>query len=72
MEMPTMPRQKVLVGVSDKLLDEFDTVAEKLNKTRSEMIRDAMRFYLTYRSKIDLLMEKIDTQGEQPANSGQV
>lgn len=59
-----MPRQKVLVGVSNKLLSEFDTVAEQLNKTRSEMIRESMRFYLTYHDKIELVLEQQNTQGE--------
>lgn len=59
-----MPRQKVLVGVSNKLLSEFDTVAEQLNKTRSEMIRESMRFYLTYHDKIELVLETQNTQGE--------
>lgn len=42
---------RVLISMPEKFLDEIDTVANSENRTRSELIREALRTYM-YRSQI--------------------
>ena len=42
---------KVLVSMPDKFLNEIDNVATGENRTRSELIREALRTYM-YKSQL--------------------
>ena len=38
---------RVLISMPERFLDEIDEVAENENRTRSELIREALRTYMT-------------------------
>ncbi len=42
---------RVLISMPEKFLDEIDLVADSENRTRSELIREALRSYM-YRSQL--------------------
>lgn len=42
---------RVLISMPERFLDEIDEVAENENRTRSELIREALRTYMT-RSRV--------------------
>ena len=42
---------RVLISMPERFLDEIDEVAENENRTRSELIREALRTYM-HRNKI--------------------
>ena len=42
---------RVLIAMPEKFVDESDTVANSENRTRSELIREALRTYM-YRSQL--------------------
>ena len=42
---------RVLISMPEKFLDEIDTVANSENRTRSELIREALRIYM-YRNQV--------------------
>ena len=42
---------RVLISMPAKFLDEIDTVADSENRTRSELIREALRTYM-YRNQL--------------------
>lgn len=42
---------RVLISMPEKFLDEIDQIAEGENRSRSELIREALRTYI-HRSKI--------------------
>lgn len=42
---------RVLISMPERFLDEIDTVASSENRTRSELIREALRTYM-YRSQL--------------------
>ena len=42
---------RVLISMPEKFLDEIDSVANNENRTRSELIREALRIYL-YRNQL--------------------
>ena len=42
---------RVLISMPEKFLDEIDSVANNENRTRSELIREALRTYM-YRNKV--------------------
>lgn len=42
---------RVLISMPERFLDEIDAIAGKENRTRSELIREALRTYM-YRSQI--------------------
>ncbi len=42
---------RVLISMPEKFLDEIDSVASNENRTRSELIREALRTYM-YKSQI--------------------
>ncbi len=42
---------RVLISMPEKFLDEIDQVAETENRSRSELIREALRTYI-HRNKI--------------------
>jgi len=42
---------RVLISMPEKFLDEIDSVAEGENRSRSELIREALRSYI-HRNKI--------------------
>lgn len=42
---------RVLISMPEKFLDEIDTVANSENRTRSELIREALRTYM-YRNQL--------------------
>ena len=41
---------RVLISMPEKFLDEIDSVADSENRTRSELIREALRTYM-YRNQ---------------------
>lgn len=43
--------ERVLISMPEKFLDEIDTVANSENRTRSELIREALRTYM-YRNQL--------------------
>ena len=44
-----MSRIKVMISMPEELLNEIDKAAEEENRSRSEFLREAARFYLRYR-----------------------
>lgn len=42
---------RVLISMPERFLDEIDTVAEGENRSRSELIREALRTYI-HRNKV--------------------
>ncbi len=44
---------KVLVSIPDKFLNQIDEVAENEQRTRSELIREALRTYMRRNTYID-------------------
>ncbi len=38
---------RVLISMPERFLDEIDSVAENENRTRSELIREALRTYMS-------------------------
>ena len=42
---------RVLISMPEKFLDEIDNVAETENRSRSELIREALRTYI-HRNKV--------------------
>lgn len=42
---------RVLISMPEKFLDEIDLVADSENRTRSELIREALRTYM-YRNQL--------------------
>ncbi len=42
---------RVLISMPEKFLDEIDSVASYENRTRSELIREALRTYM-YRNQV--------------------
>ena len=42
---------RVLISMPEKFLDEIDSVADLENRTRSELIREALRTYM-YRNQL--------------------
>ena len=42
---------RVLISMPEKFLDEIDAVADAENRTRSELIREALRTYM-YRNQV--------------------
>ena len=42
---------RVLISMPEKFLDEIDSVANNENRTRSELIREALRTYM-YRNQL--------------------
>ena len=42
---------RVLISMPERLLDEIDSVASSENRTRSELIREALRTYM-YRNQV--------------------
>ncbi len=42
---------RVLISMPERFLDEIDAIAGKENRTRSELIREALRTYM-YRNQI--------------------
>ena len=42
---------RVLISMPEKFLDEIDNVADKENRSRSELIREALRTYI-HRNKV--------------------
>lgn len=42
---------RVLISMPEKFLDEIDSVADSENRTRSELIREALRTYM-YRNQV--------------------
>lgn len=45
---------KVLISLPDKFLTQVDELAENEQRTRSELIREALRTYIRKNIKIDL------------------
>ena len=50
---------RVLISMPEKFLDEIDNVASNENRTRSELIREALRTYITRsQSRRNVLADK--------------
>jgi metal-responsive CopG/Arc/MetJ family transcriptional regulator len=45
---------RVLISLPDKFLDEIDGIAEEEQRTRSELIREALRNYIRNIETLDL------------------
>ncbi len=45
---------KVLLSIPDKFLDKIDEVAENEQRSRSELIREALRTYMRKNVKFDI------------------
>lgn len=46
--------KKILISLPENLLNEVDVLASVDNKNRSELVREAMKYYLKERRKIEL------------------
>lgn len=53
---------KVLVSIPDKFLGQIDQVAEKEQRTRSELIREALRSYIKRNVSFD--MKKVNANAQ--------
>lgn len=53
---------KVLVSIPDKFLGQIDEVAEKEQRTRSELIREALRSYIKRNVSFD--MKKVNANAQ--------
>lgn len=52
--MADLNENRILIGVPDVLLKEFDSLVDKRGSNRTETIREAMRFYLKYHNQVKL------------------
>ena len=52
-----MSIQRVLISMPDKFLEDIDQVANEENRSRSELIREALRVYMRKLRTIDKLMK---------------
>jgi len=59
---------KILVSLPQEFLDEVDQLADEEHRSRSELIREALRAYLEARQVRKLQLKRIT---EQPAPSGE-
>ena len=53
---------KVLISLPDKFLTEVDELAENEQRTRSELIREALRTYIRKNIRIDLKKSNADAE----------
>lgn len=53
---------KVLVSIPDRFLGQIDEVAEKEQRTRSELIREALRSYIKRNVSFD--MKKVNANAQ--------
>ena len=53
---------KVLLSIPDKFLDKIDEVAESEQRTRSELIREALRTYM--KRNINFDVKKINSDAK--------
>ncbi|MDR1168133.1 MAG: ribbon-helix-helix protein, CopG family [Heliobacteriaceae bacterium] len=52
---------KVLVNILDDFLTEIDEIANSQQRTRSELIREALRFYIRRVQKTQKALDNADT-----------
>lgn len=50
-EIKELTMARVLISMPERFLDEIDNVANSENRTRSELIREALRTYM-YRNQV--------------------
>ena len=53
---------KVLVSIPDKFLNQIDEVAENEQRTRSELIREALRTYMRRNITFDIKKSNADAE----------
>ena len=53
---------KVLLSIPDKFLNQIDVVAENEQRTRSELIREALRNYIRRNNMFDLKKTASDAE----------
>lgn len=53
---------KVLLSIPDKFLSQIDIVAENEQRTRSELIREALRNYIRRNSMFDMRKTASDAE----------
>ena len=53
---------KVLLSIPDKFLTQIDEVAENEQRTRSELIREALRTYMKRNSVFDIKKSSSDAE----------
>ena len=53
---------KVLVSIPDKFLNQIDEVAENEQRTRSELIREALRTYMRRNNSFDTKKSAADAE----------
>ncbi|MBQ8886922.1 MAG: ribbon-helix-helix protein, CopG family [Candidatus Gastranaerophilales bacterium] len=53
---------KVLLSIPDKFLTQIDEVAENEQRTRSELIREALRTYMKRNTMFDLKKTSSDAE----------
>jgi len=53
---------KVLVSIPDKFLDQIDKTAENEQRTRSELIREALRVYMRRGAAFNVQKSAADAQ----------
>jgi len=46
--------KKILISLPDSLLDELDAMVDSQQVNRSELIREAMRFYLKEKKRVEM------------------
>jgi metal-responsive CopG/Arc/MetJ family transcriptional regulator len=59
---------KVLISMKTEFLDEIDKVAENEHRSRSELIREALRHYIKVHQKSRLDTTQIDSHAERLAS----
>lgn len=53
---------KVLLSIPDKFLNKIDEVAENEQRTRSELIREALRSYMKRNTSFDMKKTSSDAE----------
>lgn len=47
-------KRRIVLSISEQLLEQVDGIAQRAQTNRSEVIREAMRVYVTERQKLDI------------------
>jgi CopG family transcriptional regulator/antitoxin EndoAI len=55
---------KVLISMKEEFLDEIDKLADSEHRSRSELIREALRLYMRARQKSSMDAKQVSNQAK--------
>jgi metal-responsive CopG/Arc/MetJ family transcriptional regulator len=55
---------KVLISMKEEFLDEIDRLADNEHRSRSELIREALRLYMRARQKASTDQQQVSSQAK--------